>query len=117
MIRLEYQILLVLRQLLPQLVIRDECLKDLVVSYHASFLNLNPGVSMAFQHLLEVLAPYCEELRLIFYAPKREGEASIEDVVNISEELPRPNHREGDVIHCEVSLDFRTSIRYSRFRF
>lgn len=70
MIGLEYQILLVLRMLLPQIVVQDECLKDLMVSHDTSFFNLHPGVSVAFQHLFEVLAPYCVELCLIFNAPK-----------------------------------------------
>jgi len=48
MIRFEYQILLVLRMLLPQIEIHYECLKDLMVSDHTSFLNLIPGVSVNF---------------------------------------------------------------------
>ena len=88
MIRFKYQILLVLRMLLPQIVVLDECLKDLMVSLNTSFLNLIPGVSVTFKHLFEVLAPYCVELCLIFNASKRKSEASVEDIVNISENLP-----------------------------
>ena len=47
-IRFEYQILLVLRMLLPHIVVLDECLKDLMVSHNTSFLNLIPGVSVTF---------------------------------------------------------------------
>jgi len=43
---------------------------------------------MTFKHLFEVLAPYCVELCLIFNASKRKSEASVEDIVNISENLP-----------------------------
>lgn len=88
MIRFKYQILLVLRMLLPQIVVLDECLKDLMVSHNTSFLNLIPGVSVTFKHLFEVLAPYCVELCLIFNASKGESEASIKHIVNISENLP-----------------------------